>query len=56
FVKNRRFESLAQLKQELGAYVKWFNETRIHSTLGYLSPFVLGLSKVLCKPCGARQY
>ncbi|PSK04646.1 IS3 family transposase, partial [Brevibacillus porteri] len=40
FVKNRRFESLAQLKQELGAYVKWFNETRIHSTLGYLSPFV----------------
>ncbi|NOU56031.1 IS3 family transposase, partial [Brevibacillus borstelensis] len=19
-------------------YVKWFNETRIHSTLGYLSP------------------
>ncbi|WP_412680718.1 IS3 family transposase, partial [Brevibacillus porteri] len=28
FVKNRRFESLAQLKQELGAYVKWFNETR----------------------------
>ncbi|MGZ0052629.1 IS3 family transposase [Brevibacillus gelatini] len=40
FVKNRRFESLPQLKQELGAYVKWFNETRIHSTLGYLSPLV----------------
>ncbi|MDH6351724.1 transposase InsO family protein, partial [Brevibacillus sp. 1238] len=34
------FGSLAQLKQELGAYVKWFNETRIHSTLGYLSSLV----------------
>ncbi|MGF9801087.1 IS3 family transposase [Brevibacillus agri] len=38
FVKNRKFESLSQLKQELGTYVKWFNEARIHSTLGYLSP------------------
>lgn len=40
FVKNRKFESLSQLKQELGTYVKWFNEARIHSTLGYLSPLV----------------
>ncbi|NLP40714.1 MAG: IS3 family transposase, partial [Veillonellaceae bacterium] len=23
---------------ELDEYVKWFNEKRIHSTLGYLSP------------------
>lgn len=38
FVNNRQFESLTQLKLELGKYVKWFNETRIHSTLGYLSP------------------
>ncbi|WP_221935134.1 IS3 family transposase [Brevibacillus sp. LEMMJ03] len=38
FVRNRKFESLSQLKQELGTYVKWFNEARIHSTLGYLSP------------------
>ncbi|USG68150.1 IS3 family transposase [Brevibacillus ruminantium] len=38
FVRNRQFESLAQLKKELGIYIKWFNETRIHSTLGYLSP------------------
>ncbi|MGX5763589.1 integrase core domain-containing protein, partial [Brevibacillus parabrevis] len=37
-VKNRRFGSLAQMKQELGANVKWFNETRIHSTLGYMTP------------------
>ncbi|WP_375371920.1 IS3 family transposase [Brevibacillus agri] len=40
FVKNRQFESLTQLKLELEKYVKWFNETRIHSTLGYLSPLV----------------
>lgn len=40
FVKNRKFESLTQLRVELGKYVKWFNETRIHSTLGYLSPLV----------------
>jgi len=38
FVRNRQFESLEQLKRELDQYVKWFNETRIHSTLGYLSP------------------
>ncbi len=31
FVRNRKFESLSQLKQELGTYVKWFNEARIHS-------------------------
>ena len=38
FVKYRHFESLEHLKYELDLYVKWFNEKRIHSTLGYLSP------------------
>ncbi len=38
FVKSRSFESLDQLNNELDIYVKWFNEKRIHSTLGYLSP------------------
>ena len=38
FVRCRSFESLEQLKTELDEYVKWFNEKRIHSTLGYLSP------------------
>lgn len=38
FVKRRSFESLNQLKNQLDEYVKWFNEKRIHSTLGYLSP------------------
>lgn len=39
FVKQRRFESLKQLNQELDEYVLWFNEKRIHSSLGYLSPY-----------------
>jgi len=38
FVKCRFFDSIEQLKTELDEYVKWFNEKRIHSTLGYLSP------------------
>lgn len=38
FVKNRNFETLEHLRIELDDYVKWFNEKRIHSTLGYLSP------------------
>lgn len=38
FVRNRQFETLWHLKKELDEYVKWFNEKRIHSTLGYLSP------------------
>lgn len=38
FSKYRHFESLEHLRNELEQYVKWFNEKRIHSTLGYLSP------------------
>jgi len=38
FVRNRHFSSLEQLTCEFGSYVRWFNEKRIHSTLGYLSP------------------
>lgn len=38
FVRNRHFKTIEQLKLELDSYVRWFNEKRIHSTLGYLSP------------------
>ncbi len=38
FVYPRRFDTLDQLHLELEAYVFWFNNKRIHSTLGYLSP------------------
>lgn len=39
FVRNRCFYSLEQLQRELDDYVRWFNEKRIHSTLGYLTPY-----------------
>lgn len=37
FVRNRFFESLDHLRFELFHYIKWFNEKRIHSALGYYS-------------------
>lgn len=38
FVKNQVFTSLAELQYELADYVNWFNNHRIHSSLGYLTP------------------
>ena len=38
FVKGRNFDNLEQLKTELADYVHWFNNIRIHGSLGYLSP------------------
>ena len=38
FVSCRRFDTLDQLRLELADYVHWFNNIRLHSTLGYLSP------------------
>lgn len=38
FVRFRRFETLDHLRTELMAYVYWFNNKRIHGTLGYKSP------------------
>lgn len=38
FTKNAHFESLEELELKLVDYVNWFNNFRIHSTLGYLSP------------------
>jgi transposase InsO family protein len=38
FVKGCSFDSLAHLTRELHDYVHWFNNIRIHGTLGYLSP------------------
>ncbi|MDF9867835.1 transposase InsO family protein, partial [Bacilli bacterium PM5-3] len=37
-VYPRMFNSLIQLELELAAYVSWFNNDRVHSTLGYQSP------------------
>ncbi|HCG4536088.1 IS3 family transposase [Ureibacillus chungkukjangi] len=38
FVYQRTFLSLEQLELELRDYVHWFNNIRIHQTLGYLTP------------------
>lgn len=38
FVMNKTFDSLDQLKSELADYIHWFNNYRIHGSLGYLSP------------------
>lgn len=39
FVKSQTFESLDELQYELADYVNWFNYHRIHSSLGYLTPY-----------------
>lgn len=38
FVKGQTYETLEQLQYELSDYVNWFNNHRIHSSLGYLTP------------------
>lgn len=38
FIRYRRFESLAHLRAEFMAYIYWFNNKRIHGSLGYKSP------------------
>jgi putative transposase len=46
FVYGRNFENLAKLKLELADYINWFNNFRIHSSLGYLSPKEFKASKL----------
>lgn len=38
FVRNQRFHDLHQLQFQLSDYVNWFNNYRIHSSLGYMTP------------------
>jgi transposase InsO family protein len=38
FVYRQTFDSIEHLRQELNEYVRWYNEDRPHSTLGYLTP------------------
>lgn len=38
FAFNKRFNSLEELERELFDYVNWYNNFRIHSSLGYLTP------------------
>jgi len=39
FVKNTIFNTLEELQIKLSDYVNWFNNHRIHSSLGYLTPY-----------------
>ena len=38
FVYRERFSDLRDLQVKLSDYVHWYNNFRIHSTLGYMSP------------------
>lgn len=38
FVKGQIFKHLGELQYQLADYVNWFNNHRIHSSLGYLTP------------------
>lgn len=38
FIFNRKFNSLEELERELFDYVNWYNNFRIHGSLGYLTP------------------
>lgn len=38
FINNSIFNTLDELEVELADYINWFNNYRIHSTLGYLTP------------------
>lgn len=40
FVRNKVFKSMDEVKLELFQYVWWYNNKRLHSSLGYLSPVV----------------
>lgn len=39
FVYNEKFATLEELQYKLADYVNWFNNHRIHSSLGYLTPY-----------------
>ena len=38
FIHQMKFQNLYHLELELYDYVNWFNNHRIHGTLGYLTP------------------
>ncbi|MBQ9690592.1 MAG: integrase core domain-containing protein, partial [Eggerthellaceae bacterium] len=35
---QRRYGSIQELRRQLNKYVWWYNNKRIHATLGYMSP------------------
>lgn len=46
FVREKIFKSLDELKWQLADYVNWFNNHRIHSSLGYITPYQFKLNNL----------
>ena len=44
FVYRGRFSTLRELQAKLSDYVNWYNNFRLHSTLGYMSPIEFRLA------------
>ena len=38
-IYQRGYSSIEGLRQEVDSYVRWYNNERMHSALGYMSPF-----------------
>ncbi len=38
FVYQNQFENLEELKRKLGGHIWWYNNKRLHSSLGYKTP------------------
>lgn len=53
-IYRRAFASLDQLRRELNSYVRWYNEERIHSTLGYMSSVEFRRQDCPCENCLIR--
>ncbi|TXC81567.1 IS3 family transposase [Metabacillus litoralis] len=45
-IKGKQFQTLEQLALELFDYVNWYNNIRMHSSLGYLSPVECRISSL----------
>ncbi len=44
FVYQNRFNTLEELERELGGHIWWYNNERLHSSLGYKTPFEYALT------------
>ena len=38
FIYQTKFETLDQLQLKLAEYIYWYNNLRIHSSIGYMTP------------------